>query len=141
MSNTIGNQLSNMVKTCDVSIKCDLCEFDYICRKLNSTPHDLLEDFKELGLKVDEYEPILKKAISQNGEYGQLDICIEEMAELTQAISKLKRGLTHNVEEEVADVEIMLEQVRMMFLVDAKKIDEIKKQKLERLEKRLEGNE
>ena len=140
MSNTIGNQLNSMVKACDESVSCDLCEFNYICKNLNSTPHDLLEDYKELGLKVDEYEPILKKAISQNGEYGQLDICIEEMAELTQAISKLKRGHTHNVEEEVADVEIMLEQVRMMSLVDNDLIDDTKAQKIERLGKRLDSN-
>lgn len=141
MSSNIGNQLNSMVKACDESVSCNLCEFEYICRNLNSTPHDLLEDYKELGLKVDEYEPILKKAISQNGEYGQLDICIEEMAELTQAISKLKRGLPSNIEEEVADVEIMLEQVRMMSLVDTKRIDDIKQQKIERLRERLKNNE
>ena len=137
----IGNLLNDMVKECNISVSCNLCKFNYICKNLNSTPHDLLEDYKELGLKIYEYEPILKKAISQNGEYGQLDICIEEMAELTQAISKLKRGLTNNVEEEVADVEIMLEQVRMMSLVDNDLIDDIKAQKIERLRERLKGNE
>ena len=77
---------------------------------------------------------ICKKAVNTFGEYTQLDMVIEEMAELTQAISKLKRNKEHNVEEEVADVEIMLQQVKLMSLFDVKKIDEIKEQKLKRLE-------
>ena len=51
---------------------------------------------------------ICKKAINTFVEYTQLDMVIEEMAELTQAISKFKRDKIHNVEEEIADVEIML---------------------------------
>lgn len=77
---------------------------------------------------------VYKKAIREYGEYAQLDVAIEEMAELTQAISKLKRNKEHNVEEEVADIEIMLQQVRLMSIFNAKKIDEIKEQKLKRLE-------
>ncbi|AIY81268.1 hypothetical protein U728_1686 [Clostridium botulinum 202F] len=78
---------------------------------------------------------VYKKAITEYGEYGQLDVVIEEMAELTQAISKFKRGKNHNVEEEVADVEIMLEQMRLIF--DSNKIEGIKREKILRLEKRL----
>lgn len=136
----IGNLLNDMVKECNISVSCNLCKFNYICKNLNSTPHDLLEDYKELGLKVDEYEPILKKAISQNGEYGQLDIAIEEMAELTQAISKFKRGKDHNIEEEVADVLIMMQQIQMMSFINKSKIDGIMQKKIERLGKRLDSN-
>ncbi|WP_315080801.1 hypothetical protein [uncultured Clostridium sp.] len=84
-----------------------------------------------VGTKYDVY----KKAIAEYGEYGQLDIVIEEMAELTQAISKFKRGKIHNVEEEVADVEIMLEQMKLIF--DSNKIEGIKQEKILRLEQRL----
>jgi len=78
---------------------------------------------------------ICKKAINTFGEYTQLDMVIEEMAELTQAISKFKRDKIHNVEEEIADVEIMLSQLRLMTeLFDIKVIDEIKEEKLKRLE-------
>ncbi|MBY6977111.1 hypothetical protein FDE76_15510 [Clostridium botulinum] len=73
--------------------------------------------------------------MTEYGEYGQLDVVIEEMAELTQAISKFKRGKIHNVEEEVADVEIMLEQMRLIF--DSNKIEGIKREKILRLEQRL----
>lgn len=96
------------------------------------------KDFEEFKSIMDRanvnYRPTLKKAIAKYGEYAQLDMVIEEMAELTQAISKFKRNESHNVEEEVADVEIMLQQVRLMSIFNAKKIDEIKEQKLKKLE-------
>lgn len=83
----------------------------------------------------DREKEICKNAINKFGAYQQLDMLIEEMAELTQAISKFKRDKIHNVEEEVADVEIMLEQLRLMNdLFDIKVIDEIKEEKLLRLE-------
>lgn len=83
----------------------------------------------------DREKEICKNAINKFGAYHQLDMLIEEMAELTQSISKFKRDKIHNVEEEVADVEIMLEQLRLMNdLFDIKVIDEIKEEKLLRLE-------
>lgn len=81
---------------------------------------------------------VYKKAIREYGEYAQLDVAIEEMAELMQAISKFKRGKSHNVEEEVADVEIMIEQLKIIF--DSKKIEQIKREKIDRLEQRLKEN-
>ena len=81
------------------------------------------------------YIEIYKSAITKYGEYAQIDMVIEEMAELTQALSKYKRGKLHNVEEEIADVEIMLEQMRLIF--DSKKVDEIKRSKIVRLDKRV----
>ena len=90
----------------------------------------------------DKETEIFQMAVNAYGEYQQLDILIEEMAELTQAISKFKRGEIHNVEEEVADVEIMLEQLRLMkSLFDIKVIDEIKEEKMERLERRVIASE
>lgn len=45
------------------------------------------------------------------------------------------RGRETNVEEEIADVEIMLEQLRLMS--DSSLVDKIKEEKLQRLEQRL----
>ena len=81
-------------------------------------------------------EEVYQRAIKMYGIYGQCDVCIEECSELIQAISKFKRGKNHNVEEEVADLEIMLEQMRMMF--NSKKIDNIKRNKINRLSRRLD---
>lgn len=60
-------------------------------------------------------ENVYKEAVQTFGINSRVDLCIEEMAELTQALCKFKRGLTHNVEEEMVDVEIMLEQLRLIF--------------------------
>ena len=49
-------------------------------------------------------------------------------------------GYYENIEEEIADVEIMLEQLTRIFS-DREAIDEIKQQKLERLERRLKNGE
>jgi len=43
----------------------------------------------------------------------QAGILVEEMAELTQAISKHRRGLDHNTAEEIADVQIVLDQLKL----------------------------
>lgn len=73
-----------------------------------------------------------KKAIENYGEAIQKVVAIEELGELTQAITKSLRGDDHNVEEEIADVYIMLHQLMLMY--DAKKVNEIKDFKMKRLE-------
>lgn len=60
---------------------------------------------------------VCKRAVEAYGKEHQLIICMEEMAELTKELSKNLRG--HNnlqeIAEEVADVEVMLEQVKLIF--------------------------
>ena len=91
-------------------------------------------------LKVRKPESVLKEAIETHGHAAQQDMCIEEMAELTQAILHFRRKMTpearQNVEQEIADVEIMIMQMRMMF--NSNNIDRIKTEKIERLRLRLE---
>lgn len=65
------------------------------------------------------------------GERNQIDMAIEEMSELTQALSKYKRGKEHNVEEEIADVQIMLDQLKLIF--NNRKIKKIQRNKIRRL--------
>ncbi|MDS0525480.1 hypothetical protein NNC19_07300 [Clostridium sp. SHJSY1] len=74
---------------------------------------------------------ICKKAINTFGQAMQKVVVMEECSELIQAVSKSIRGENHNVEEEIADVEIMCTQLRLMY--NNSKIDEIKQAKLERL--------
>lgn len=82
---------------------------------------------------------ILNKAIETYGVEVQLIMTFEEMAELTQAICKNLRGRDNlnNVVEEIADVEIMLAQVKMIFEIEQWEIDRQKKAKLIRLAERL----
>lgn len=81
---------------------------------------------------------VCQRAVEAYGKEHQLIICMEEMAELTKEPSKNLRG--HNnlqeIAEEVADVEIMLEQVKVIF--DLKEeVSEAKEAKLLRLQKRI----
>lgn len=79
---------------------------------------------------------IYEKTLIAWGMTSQMDMLIEECAELIQAVQKLKRCPTlENVIEELADVEIMCEQMRFIF--NPSEIDMVKKQKLERLERLL----
>ena len=88
---------------------------------------------------------ILQKAIDTYGTEAQMMQCIEEMAELIQAINKYFRANTDeemakayvSVIEEISDVQIMLEQMRILF--GDKAVDEQITAKLGRLEKRLKG--
>lgn len=78
---------------------------------------------------------IYKKAINTFGERRQVIKVCEELGELQTALCKFTLDNKHNVEEEVADVEIMLSQLRLMtHLFDISEIERIKEQKLKRLE-------
>lgn len=79
------------------------------------------------------------KAIDIYGELNQKVVAIEELAELQKEICKDLRGKGNriNLTEELADVEIMLEQLKEMYLIDTQALDLIKRQKLERLDRRI----
>ena len=93
-----------------------------------------------------EKNKILIRAINTYGQTSQLNMATEEMAELTKAICKLKRaiGITEystavgNIIEEMADVQIMLDQLKIIFKSDAKALAAVEHIKLHRLEKRLD---
>ncbi len=75
-------------------------------------------------------------AIESYGAKDQCNQCIEEMAELTLALRHHARGREANVCEEIADVQIMAEQMSLLF--GAEKVKRIKALKLKRLKRRLE---
>ncbi len=102
---------------------------------------------------------ILRLAIQRHGARGQMDMCVEEMAELIQALNKIKRLhlLTDefiifpsplrpqketiaffNLCSEIADVEIMIHQLKEMLCQTGKEAIEISKErKILRLQDRL----
>ena len=98
-----------------------------------------------------EQRDIMRLAIDTYGEINQMEKAIEEMAELTKALIKLKQVnlgdneettfKVMNVEEEIADVLIMMEQLTMIFKPqDKDEPTEIKiniKHKIERLARNL----
>lgn len=95
------------------------------------------------------------KAINTYGVENQIIKTVEELSELSQALCKSLIRLNYtkekisleddlksvdNIFEEMADVEIMLEQCKIMFQCD-KEVNEVnkwKQKKIERLERRLE---
>jgi len=85
---------------------------------------------------------ILQEAIKKYGVNNQCDVCIEEMSELTKELLKLRRESTQagfqkrreNIKEEIADVQIMLDQMRIIF-GDTSEQEEFK---VNRLRERLE---
>lgn len=86
-------------------------------------------------------EGIIAAAIRYNSTVRQIMKAIEEMAELQRALARdlsgesREDGVPENVYEEIADVEIMLAQLRMIY--DAGDIDDWKDSKLRRLADRL----
>lgn len=74
------------------------------------------------------------------GHQFQMNMAIEEMAELIKDLLKLCRGQRkpEQMAEEVADVQIMLEQLIYMFDI-SKQVDEWKEKKLERLKELIDN--
>lgn len=82
---------------------------------------------------------VCKRAVSTWGKYRQLTVCMEEMAELTKELSKNIRGQDNDlgIAEEVADVEIMLEQLKIIFDIRTD-VENVKNEKLIRLDRRIQ---
>jgi len=78
---------------------------------------------------------IYRLVVNQYGESYQVDKAIEEMGELIQALIKYRQHGTNkdNVAEEMADVEIILSELKLIFS-NRESVKEWKKYKLERLE-------
>ena len=83
----------------------------------------------------DEEIIICNKAINSYGNASQKIKAIEEMGELIQAISKSLLDGKNNVEEEIADVEIMLTQLKIMY--NLSDVENWRNYKLNRLKDRV----
>lgn len=82
----------------------------------------------------------LEKAINVYGEDMQLTVAAEEFSELIKELCKHKRG-AHNrkaIIEEVADCEIMLDQIKIIFAIKEQELDMARCIKIARLIDRLE---
>ena len=87
---------------------------------------------------------LVKKIIDKNGITNQLFIAVEECAELQQAISKCYRNkelipteVRENLIEEIADVMICLEQLKVIFHINEEELKcwiEVKENRLKNRE-------
>ena len=100
-------------------------------RTESSAPTKMREDVSS--------DEICRAALETFGEMAQMAMAVEEMSELTKELCKYRRG-RNNVEsiaEEIADVQIMLRQLVILF--DCKEtVDKYRQYKLERLARRVE---
>ena len=66
-----------------------------------------------------EERTVFTNAIQKFGKKNQFAVAIEEMSELTKALTKKLRGSQNlnSIIEEIADVEIMLDQLKLMSCV------------------------
>jgi len=88
---------------------------------------------------------LMQKCLDTWGQESQLSMLQEECAELIVAVSKVLRGKTNawqNLYEEIADVSLMIDQIKLIAPVASEKIiNEVRKVKLERLENILKDKE
>lgn len=90
------------------------------------------------NLSAQEGDEICRAALEAFGAEAQMVMAIEEMSELTKELCKHRRG-RDNVEaiaEEIADVEIMLRQMVILFDC-AGQVEPFRRYKLERLAERI----
>ena len=84
-------------------------------------------------------DEICRAALETFGERAQMGMAVEEMSELTKELCKRLRGRDNleAIAEEIADVQIMLRQLVILF--DCKEVvDKYRRYKLERLARRVE---
>ena len=98
----------------------------------------------------DQERGIYKDAISRYGLQGETLMLAEECAELTKACSKSCRAMYDgnaekaaqsimDIAEEIADVEVVIGQMKYYYNIPDELIEKIKTEKLERLRRRMDG--
>ena len=77
----------------------------------------------------------VKEILNFYGEKAQKGQLVQELAELIVGLTK---NDLENIHEEIADVEIMLEQLKLFKNIDVKRIEEYREFKLNRQMTRIE---
>lgn len=133
-------------------VVCSVCGYDY-CNVIHETkkfyfcPHcgaEMENVGDETAMNKIPYEQrkeVYMEAIRKHGITSQVWKFIEEVGELQEAISKYRscRDDAEHVAEEIADVTIMLEQLRIIFGVNDL-VCGYMDSKVERLKEKLEEN-
>lgn len=85
---------------------------------------------------------LFKKLIKVYGYKNQLNICSEECSELAKECSKWIRGKGNrqSILEEMVDVSIMIEQLKLIFKITESEFEEKVSEKINRTKERLESN-
>lgn len=91
---------------------------------------------------MNDEKTVFQTAIEQYGTFAQTLMLLEEMSELQKEICKAYRGKDNReqIAEEIADVEIMLAQIKMIYGVE-EETRRWRESKVKRLWERLTGKE
>ena len=81
-------------------------------------------------------QEVFRNAVRTWGKAAQVDMMIEETAELTKELLNERRGRDHNIAEEMADVKIMIAQMEIIFQ-NAGEVEKRFREKVARLDQRL----
>lgn len=86
---------------------------------------------------------IYERALKTFGVENQMIKCVEELSELQKELCKhsLGQGNVEHIIEEIADVEIMIDQMKKGLGISFYSVDKVKKEKLNRLNERLDREE
>ncbi|MDU2203438.1 MAG: hypothetical protein E7E43_02265 [Thomasclavelia ramosa] len=86
---------------------------------------------------------VMLDALEHYGNNPQVDMAIEEMSELTKELLKNRRGKENrsDIAMEMADVYIMLEQLKFIFGIDETELKVNAELKIQRLKNRIGGND
>ena len=88
-----------------------------------------------------EHKNLLQYALEKWGKVSQVMMALEEMGELTNALLKninRNKNNEQDILEEIGDVYIMLEQLKMIYNISEHELKELMDKKLDRLKNRLE---
>lgn len=82
----------------------------------------------------DDIRSFSTNTVGLHGKETKVAIAIEEMAELTQALVKDIRGQGDydNIVEEIADVSLMLDQLKVIFGISDEELSDVMKYKIRR---------
>lgn len=100
-------------------------------------------------MKTREIQEIQNKAIEVYGVEKQILVCIEELSELIKAITKVERyiedtdlvekeHMIENVVEEIADVKIIIEYLKIIYGIEESEIEEWVENKIQRTKKLID---
>lgn len=86
---------------------------------------------------------VMIDALEHYGNNEQVDIAIEEMNELIKELLKNRRGEENRsmIADEMADVYIMLEQLKFIFGINETELKVNAEFKIQRLKNRIGGND
>lgn len=98
---------------------------------------------------INEIDFTIEKMLQKYGKDSQIDVCIEEMSELTKELIKNRRSEIHKnenislygIKEEMADVLFMFEYLKKIFGISNTELKIIVRTKAARTRRRYLNNE